>query len=74
MADLSMPTCAGDTTIPVDEPSELTAAIRVGERLLAHYGTVDGGDIFAYIQAHGGLAEALRLLLRALAAERGEQP
>ncbi|WP_328757444.1 hypothetical protein [Streptomyces sp. NBC_00271] len=52
------------------EPGELAVAVRVGQRMLAAYGTVDDGDIFAYAQAHGGLAEALRILLRAVGAER----
>lgn len=51
------------------EPSDLAAAIRVGRRVLDIYGTVDSVDIFAYAQAHGGLAESLRILLRALGAE-----
>jgi hypothetical protein len=50
------------------EPSDLTIAIRVGQRMLAIYGTVDTRDIYAYAQAHGGLTEALRILLRALGA------
>ncbi|WP_329292884.1 hypothetical protein [Streptomyces pseudovenezuelae] len=51
------------------EPSELAAAILVGQRMLDHYGTVDSSNIFDYTQAHGGLAEALRVLLRALDAK-----
>ncbi|WP_020117540.1 hypothetical protein [Streptomyces canus] len=54
------------------EPSELAAAILVGRHVLDHYGTVDSGNIFDYTQAHGGLAEALRVLLRALDAEPDE--
>ncbi|MFC8429892.1 hypothetical protein [Streptomyces sp. NPDC057253] len=53
--------------------SQLAAAVRVGQRMLDHYGTVDSGDIFDYAQAHGGLTEALRVLLRALDAEQGEE-
>lgn len=68
MADLSMPACAGNTTLPV-EPSDLAAAIHVGQRMLAFYGDTSGYDIYAYAQAHGGLTEALRILLRALDAE-----
>lgn len=49
-------------------PAELATAISVGQRMLDAYGTVDGNDLFAYAQAHGGLAEALRILLRALGA------
>ncbi|MEU8906527.1 hypothetical protein [Streptomyces mirabilis] len=51
------------------EPGELAVAIRVGQYMLARYGTVDSSDIFAYAQAHGGLAESLRIMLRALGAE-----
>ncbi|MFD7003374.1 hypothetical protein ACFWA5_45825 [Streptomyces mirabilis] len=51
------------------EPGELAVAIRVGQYMLARYGTVDSSDIFAYAQAHGGLAEALRIVLRALGAK-----
>lgn len=63
----TVPTCANQPA-PTD-PSELAAAIRVGQKMLARYGTVDSGDIFAYAQAHGGLTEALRILLRALGGE-----
>lgn len=59
---------------PVIEPSELAVAIRVGQKMLALYGTVDSGDIFAYAQAHGGLTEALRILLRAHNAEPASTP
>ncbi|MEU2734672.1 hypothetical protein ABZ656_04255 [Streptomyces sp. NPDC007095] len=50
------------------EPSELAVAIRIGQYMLHQYGTVDTADVFAYAQAHGGLAESLRILLRALGA------
>ncbi len=49
--------------------TELDTAIRVAQRMLCHYGTVDGSSTYAYTVAHGGLTEALRLLLRALGAE-----
>jgi hypothetical protein len=55
--------------VPAIEPSDLDVAIRVGQKMLAMYGGVGHGDIFAYAQAHGGLTEALRILLRALGAE-----
>ena len=51
------------------EPRDLDTAISVAQRMLAHYGTVDSGSIYAYTVAHGGLAESLRLVLRALGAE-----
>lgn len=54
------------------EPSDLGVAISVGKQMLAIYGDTDGRDIYAYVQAHGALAEALRILLRALDAEAGE--
>lgn len=56
-------------TVPAVEPGDLAVAVRVGQKMLARYGTVDSGDIFAYAQAHGGLTEALRILLRAVGAE-----
>lgn len=62
------------TPNPLPEPGELAAAIRVGQKMLARYGTVDSGDIFAYAQAHGGLTEALRILLRAVGAEPDAEP
>lgn len=49
--------------------TELETAIRVARRMLASYGTVDSDSVHAYTVAHGGLTEALRLLLRALNAE-----
>lgn len=48
---------------------ELQAAIAVGRRMLAAYGNPSGFDIGQYAQAHGALAESLRILLRALDAE-----
>lgn len=50
---------------------ELAIAVHVGQEMLAAYGTVAGNDVFAYAQAHGGLVEALRILLRAVGAEPG---
>ena len=69
MADLSMPAHAGNTAVPAPEPSDLDVAISVGKQMLAIYGNTDSRDIYAYAQAHGGLTEALRILLRALGAE-----
>lgn len=66
--------------------AELEAAVRVAQRMLAAYGDSTGFDIGRYAQAHGALAESLRIVLRALGAEpdqqtaraevreRGEQP
>ncbi|MGI5443369.1 hypothetical protein ACQEV4_40345 [Streptomyces shenzhenensis] len=56
---------------PQPDPSDLAVAIRVGQKMLATYGDPTGFDVFAYAQAHGGLAEALRILLGALNAETG---
>ncbi|MER5209417.1 hypothetical protein ABT063_02155 [Streptomyces sp. NPDC002838] len=56
MTDLSTSACAGNTTLPVTEPSDLDVAIRVAQQLL-------GSDSVP------ALREALRLLLRALDAE-----
>lgn len=66
----TVPTCAQQPDpAALPDPSELAVAIRVGQKMLALYGTVDSGDIFAYAQAHSGLTEALRILLRAVGAE-----
>jgi hypothetical protein len=51
------------------EPSDLAVAIRVAQKMLARYGNSSDFDVFDYAQAHGGLAEALRILLRALVTE-----
>lgn len=64
MADLSMPTSAGDTTRTY--PSELPAAIIVARRTLDTFSTIDYGDSAAASSAHGALTESLRILLRAL--------
>ncbi|MFF3660031.1 hypothetical protein [Streptomyces olivochromogenes] len=70
----TVPSCAKQPT-PADnpEPDDLPTAIRIGQLMLAMYGTVDSSDIFAYAQAHGGIAEALRIMLRALGAEPGAE-
>lgn len=60
MADLSMPACADNTTLPA-EPSELDIAISVAQQVL------DSDQILS-------VREALRLLLRALDAEPAAQP
>lgn len=65
MTDLSTPACVGDTALRTPEPSDLAVALRVAERMLAHYGDSSDYDVFAYAQAHGGLTEALRIILRA---------
>jgi hypothetical protein len=70
-------TPSGGTSLTSDqptEPSDLATAIRVGRRMLAHYGDASGFDVFDYAQAHGGLAEGLRILLRVLDAEDREEP
>lgn len=66
----TLPSCGQmPTPNPLSVPSDLAVAIRVGEKMLARYGVVDSGDIFDHAQAHGGLTEALRILLRAVGAE-----
>ncbi|QJS14669.1 hypothetical protein HKX69_29905 [Streptomyces argyrophyllae] len=55
------------------ESTELQTAIRVARRMLLAYGDITDFDVFAYAQAHGGLREALRILLRALGAEPGNE-
>ncbi|MEU3255837.1 hypothetical protein [Streptomyces sp. NPDC006997] len=49
------------------ESSNLT--VDVAQRMLAAYGNPSGYDIYAYAQAHGALAEALRILVRAVGAD-----
>lgn len=56
MTDLSMSACAGNTTIPAIEPSDLDVAISVAQQL------IHSDQVLS-------LREALRLLLRALNAE-----
>ncbi|MGC9538527.1 hypothetical protein [Streptomyces sp. UG1] len=61
MADLSMPACTGNTTIPAAEPSDLAVAISVAQQL------IDSDQVLS-------LREPLRLLLRALDAEPTNTP
>lgn len=65
----TLPTCAGPSA-PTSPPesSDLTIAIRVGQKMLAAYGD-SSRDGFSYPEAYGSLAEALRILLHALGAE-----
>lgn len=65
MTDLSTSSCVGDTALRTPEPSDLAVALHVGQRMLARYGDTSDYDVFAYAQAHGGLTEALRIILRA---------
>ena len=67
-AEQAPTTLVGALPGPID-PSDLAVAIRVGQHMLARYGTVGHDDICAYTQAHGGLSEALRIMLRALGVE-----
>ena len=53
-------------------PSQIDTAVSIAQEMLAEYGDPTGYDQFAYAQAYGGLREALRILLRAVDAERGE--
>lgn len=55
------------------EPSDLDTAVAVAGQLLADYGDAKPTDLGAVNQALGAVSEALRLVLRAVAAERGEQ-
>lgn len=72
MTDLSTSACADDTTLPVDEPSDLAVAIRVAQEMLGIYEHVDYGDICHLVQAYGAIRESLRIVLRALGTEAGE--
>lgn len=49
--------------------SELEAAIRTAEKMLAAYGNPAGFSPGQYAQGYGALAESLRIVLRALGAE-----
>ncbi|QFZ73986.1 hypothetical protein GFH48_12680 [Streptomyces fagopyri] len=51
------------------EPSNLTISVNVARLLLAQHEQVDHRDLYAVNRAHGALAEALRLVLRAVDAE-----
>lgn len=53
-------------------PSDLAVAIRVAQKMLAAYGDTSNFGEFGYAQAHGALSESLRILLRAVGAEPGE--
>ncbi|MFE2828452.1 hypothetical protein [Streptomyces sp. NPDC059271] len=50
-------------------PSNLTISVNVARLLLAQHEQVDHRDLYAVNRAHGALAEALRLVLRAVDAE-----
>jgi len=65
-----MKACSSITALAAQN-TELAAAIRVAQRMLAAYGDPAGFDIGRYAQAHGALAESLRILLRALDADEG---
>ncbi|MBW8701866.1 hypothetical protein MBT84_19860 [Streptomyces sp. MBT84] len=55
---------------PILESSELLAsAITVAQRMLSSFGSVGYSDVGALAQAHGALAESLRIVLRSLGAE-----
>lgn len=66
---MTVPSSEAAPTAAPPEPSNLAVAIRVAQKMLTAYGTVDSSSIYAYTVAHGGLAEALRILLRAVGAE-----
>lgn len=53
-------------------PSQMDTALTIAREMLAEYGDPTGYDQFAYAQAYGATREALRILLRAINAERGE--
>jgi len=62
-------TSAPAPQVGAPDPRELATALHVARKMLAVYGDSSGFDIFAYAQAHGGLTEALRIVLRALDTE-----
>lgn len=65
----TVPSNTGTPTTAPPESTDLTVAVSVGQKMLAAFGDSSGFDTGAYAAAHGGLAEALRILLRALGAE-----
>ncbi|MCZ4516729.1 hypothetical protein O3Q52_53255, partial [Streptomyces sp. ActVer] len=60
-------TCPVSTTPPV-VPSDLAIAVRIARTLLADYNDSSRAG-FSYPEAYGALAEALRILLRAVGVE-----
>jgi len=67
--DLSMPAAPSSTIPRAVEPSDLTVAIRVAQKMLAAYSDTSTFGEFGYAQAHGALSESIRILLHALGAE-----
>ncbi|MDX3578640.1 hypothetical protein [Streptomyces sp. FL07-04A] len=65
----ALPGASPSITALTAQNAELQAAIRVAQRMLAAYGDSSGFSEFGYAQAHGALAESLRILLRALGAD-----
>ncbi|MFJ4623038.1 hypothetical protein [Streptomyces sp. NPDC088812] len=68
-----MKTCPSISALAAQN-SELQAAVRTARKMLAAYGDSSGFSEFGYAQAHGALAESLRILLRALDAEPESVP
>ncbi|MEU8031315.1 hypothetical protein AB0C13_22190 [Streptomyces sp. NPDC049099] len=66
-------TAAGALPPALIQSTELQTAIRVARRMLLAYGDTTDFDLFAYAQAHGGLHATVRMLLRALGAEPGNE-
>ncbi|MCZ4516728.1 hypothetical protein O3Q52_53250, partial [Streptomyces sp. ActVer] len=60
-------TCPAPTA-PASVPSDLAIAVRIARTLLADYND-SSADGFSYPEAYGALAEALRILLRAVGVE-----
>ncbi|MEU1515547.1 hypothetical protein ABZ490_25925 [Streptomyces sp. NPDC005811] len=61
-------TCSSISALAAQN-SELEAAIRTAQKMLAAYGDPAGFDIDQYARGYGALSESLRILLRALDAE-----
>lgn len=68
---ISAPSCA---LITPAEPSDLTVAVRVAQKMLAAYSDTSNFSEFGYAQAHGALSESIRIMLRALGAEPDTKP
>lgn len=54
------------------EHRAVDTAVTIAKEILGEYGSVGYDDIFALAQAHGAIRESLRILVRAIDAERGE--
>lgn len=66
MTDLFVRPGAPASSPPAGEPSNLTVATDVAQRILARYGDSTGYAHGDYVEAYGALTETLRIIVRAL--------